>query len=415
MPCAADPNCVPSAANSISQKCVICKQDVHWDCARQIAGTRDTGNGIWLFFCSAACSGASADTVTGTTVTPVFTTEHLPPAAAPPLAQLTPPVARFDPDPTASLPPPVLGLPPPAAVAPDDALRRDRPLSAAASSAAKYRSRSVFKPEHGVRYGMAVHEKSDTDVVKAVACQFCVVFGRTRAPSSAAKKRKVSKTNKVFKHPFRTDLFQRHLMEHHGERWSGYKDLPGAEKETFFPRMLLQVQQGAQGEIVITAPLQPATAAPDAGTPDAQQPPTVAVTLPTAPAAPAVASSTPLAPAPAPPSASAPQLYLSSEEFATALAASVTQNAFKRFSTEQQLWLPLLLTTNCNDFHMPTEMLYAASPPAKTIASVLLEGRPDGKEGTEDGLFHLFVGMVEGVRSRATALEEWLGTEVKVA
>lgn len=104
------------------------------------------------------------------------------------------------------------------------------------------------------------------------------------------------------------------------------------------------------------------------------------------------------------------EIEMSQEEIAFCLATYVTSNP-KRFSPDQQLWLPNLLQRNCKEFHLPSHVLLDPVLPPSVIALRLLKGRGahGGGEGEIDGLFYTFNRWVCERRQNPNLLAEDFG------
>ncbi|KAF4129570.1 hypothetical protein GN958_ATG21240 [Phytophthora infestans] len=97
-----------------------------------------------------------------------------------------------------------------------------------AQMSGKQKGRSTpFQDSHLLEFGPAVSERSPTSgFILAVACRFCMMFGREEEVDS---KRKVIQTNKFYK---RTD--RNHLLFQHPSRWAQYEQLSSEAKRVFF-------------------------------------------------------------------------------------------------------------------------------------------------------------------------------------
>jgi hypothetical protein len=87
---------------------------------------------------------------------------------------------------------------------------------------------------------------------------------------------------------------------------------------------------------------------------------------------------------------------LSPEEVADCLANFVCLDD-KSFTSLQRQWLPALLKVNCLNFTLSSRALLASAPPADELASILLEGRVDGKG--RDGVYYMIREWIENVRN----------------
>jgi hypothetical protein len=89
-----------------------------------------------------------------------------------------------------------------------------------------------FQRGHDVKYGLQVTERDEkTSSVLAASCRFCLKFGREAKPGL---KRKRPGTRKVFKPPFRTDSYKRHIESAHPQKWEEYSACTNEKKAVFF-------------------------------------------------------------------------------------------------------------------------------------------------------------------------------------
>jgi hypothetical protein len=92
--------------------------------------------------------------------------------------------------------------------------------------------RDKFRKEHSSKLGLEVTSlHSNSGVVAACACRFCLVYGREE---KFGEKRNKTERYKYFEN-FRTDHYLQHLRQQHPIKWSEYEKLESdEEREQFF-------------------------------------------------------------------------------------------------------------------------------------------------------------------------------------
>ena len=89
-----------------------------------------------------------------------------------------------------------------------------------------------FKEKYQLKYGLKIsHRDPATNIVDSVACQFCLFYGREERVGG---KRARTTNVKYFKHPFRVDLFEKHMSSQHAEKWREYVAASEQEKRSMF-------------------------------------------------------------------------------------------------------------------------------------------------------------------------------------
>lgn len=89
-----------------------------------------------------------------------------------------------------------------------------------------------FNTAHALQFGVKICERNAaTKAVVSASCLFCVHFGRE---AKIGSKRKRTVNVMYFKKPFRADMYRRHMISQHPQRWKEYSELTAREKESFF-------------------------------------------------------------------------------------------------------------------------------------------------------------------------------------
>ena len=108
---------------------------------------------------------------------------------------------------------------------------------AAISSSSKIGKAYVQRPTpfqklHATEFGLKVSQRDPSNSgVLAVACQFCVAFGRE---CEVDAKRKQHSYVKVFAPLFRKENYRSHFLSDHPIKWSEYYSSSTAKKSVFF-------------------------------------------------------------------------------------------------------------------------------------------------------------------------------------
>ncbi|KAF1787899.1 hypothetical protein GQ600_3135 [Phytophthora cactorum] len=88
--------------------------------------------------------------------------------------------------------------------------------------------KTPFQQGHDIKYGLEISERHpETSAVLAVACKFCVKFGREAKPGA---KRKKTTNVQYFTPAFRTDNYRRRHKICHPKLWKQYSAAPDEEK-----------------------------------------------------------------------------------------------------------------------------------------------------------------------------------------
>ncbi|KAG2774527.1 hypothetical protein PC129_g2089 [Phytophthora cactorum] len=99
-----------------------------------------------------------------------------------------------------------------------------------------------FREAHALRYGLEVVARdAESGAATCLVCLFCRHFGREERPGA---KRKTASTVKYFRLPFRTDLYQQHLVRQHPTQWYKYFQSSDELKREFFPTDLTRPDPG---------------------------------------------------------------------------------------------------------------------------------------------------------------------------